>query len=51
MAIKDYVTKSNVRIVSYVLGGITLTTLLSTSLVQVVLLGIAAALYFVSERI
>lgn len=51
MAIKDYVTQRNVRLVSYVLGGITLATLLSTSLVQVVLLAIAAAIYFASERL
>jgi len=51
MAIKDYVTKSNVRIVSYVLGGITLASLVSTSLIQVLLLALAAGLYFVAERL
>ena len=51
MAIKDLVTKKNVRIASYVLGAVTLATLLSTSLVQVVLLAVAAALYFASERL
>ena len=51
MAIKDLVTKSNVRIASYVLGGVTLATLLSTSLLQVVLLAVAAGLYFASEKL
>jgi len=51
MRIKDVLTKTNVRVASYVLGGVTLTTLLSTSLVQVVLLAVAAGLYFVSERL
>ena len=49
--VKNLVTKSNVRIASYVLGGVTLATLLSTSLIQVVLLAFAAALYFASERL